>query len=287
MRYAAIQAEKANYPVSVLCTVLEVARSGYYAWCRRPESPRSVENQRLSVEIRSIFEERRHRYGSPRITDDLHDRGRSVGRHRVARLMRLHRLRARSKRRFCTTTDSAHDFPVARNLVARNFKVAAPNRVWASDVTYILTADGWLFLAVLVDLHSRRVVGWALGDRNNESLTLAALRMAIEHRSPRPGLLHHSDRGTTYASSEYQDVLRRHGMRVSMSRRGNCWDNAVVESFFSSLKTECPELSVPLSRNHARRVVFEYIECFYNPVRKHSYLGYKSPAAFEDLAIAA
>jgi putative transposase len=287
MRYAAIQAEKANYPVSVLCEVLEVARSGYYAWCRRPESPRAVENRRLSVEIRSIFKERRHRYGSPRITDDLRDRGRRIGRNRVARLMKLDRLKARPKRRFCVTTTSNHGLPVARNVVARKFTVAAPDRVWAGDVTYIPTADGWLFLAVLIDLHSRRVVGWSLGDRNDEALTLAALRMAIEHRRPRPGLVHHSDRGTTYASTEYQDVLQQNGLQVSMSRRGNCWDNAVVESFFSTLKTECPELSASLHRQHARRLVFEYIECFYNPVRKHSYLGYKSPTAFEDLATSA
>jgi transposase InsO family protein len=263
-----------------MCRLLKVARSGYYAWLTRPECERARVDKQLAVEVRSAFEESKGRYGSPRLHAELRAKGRRVGRHRIARVMRAQQLQARKRRRFVTTTNSAHQQPVAPNLVQRNFEASAPNQVWAGDVTFIDTAEGWLYLAVLVDLFSRRLVGWATSERNDEALTLKALRMAIDQRSPPRGLIHHTDRGTTYASTEYQDLLRRAGMRCSMSRRGNCLDNAVAESFFSTFKTECARQTFP-SRDAARRVAFEYIAGFYNPTRRHSKNGYVSPMEYE------
>ena len=283
MRYEFIEAEKANFPVGILCTVLSVGRSGFYAWSTREESKHAREDRQLGVEVRCVFESNRRQYGSPRVHAELRAQGRSVGRHRIARLMRTQGLQARRRRRFVATTDSRHASPMAENIVARRFKAAAKDQVWVGDVTFIATREGWLYLAVLLDLYSRRVVGWAMGERNDEGLTLGALHMALGERRPPPGqLVHHTDRGTTYASTEYQDVLRRKGIRCSMSRRGNCWDNAVAESFFSSLKTEgVGNVTFP-SRDAARRVTFEYIAAFYNSTRRHSYLGYKSPIEFEE-----
>jgi len=228
-----------------------------------------------------MFEESRHRYGSPRIHAELRAKGRIVGRHRIARVMRAQRLKARERRRFVTTTDSGHQLPVAPNLLRRNFEASAPNQVWAGDVTFISTAEGWLYLAVLIDLFSRRVVGWAMSEKNDEALTLTALQMAIDQRTPPAGLIHHTDRGTTYASTEYQDLLHRTGLRCSMSRRGNCLDNAVAESFFSTLKTECTARMTFPSRVAARRVVVDYVAGFYNPTRRHSTIGFLSPMEFE------
>jgi transposase InsO family protein len=285
VRFAFIEAEKARYSVRTLCRLLGVTRSGFYAWCKRDESPRAIANRRLGVEIRSAFEANRRAYGSPRIYHELRAAGGSAGRHRIARLMRQHGLQARRKRRFIATTDSRHDRRVARNLVRREFEVAQPNRVWAGDVTFIPTSDGWLYLAVLLDLCSRRVVGWAMSARNDESLVLDALRMALEQRCPAPGLVVHSDRGTTYAGGGYQAALSRAGARCSMSRRGNCWDNAVVESFFSSLKTETAIGQSFASRALARQLVFDYIECFYNRTRRHSTLDYLSPESYEQSLI--
>jgi putative transposase len=282
VKYTFIEAEKAHFPVGILCDVLGVGRSGYYAWSTRPESRHASEDRRLGIEVKSAFESSKRRYGSPRVHAELRSQGVSVGRHRIARLMRLQGLQARRRRRFVATTDSRHQFPTAKNIVARRFEAAAKDQVWVGDVTFIATLEGWLYLAVLLDLYSRRVVGWAMGERNDESLTLGALNMALEERHPQPGhLVHHTDRGTTYASTEYQDVLHRNGIRCSMSRKGDCWDNAVAESFFSSLKTEgIGDVTFP-SRNAARRVVFEYIAAFYNSTRRHSYLRYKSPMEFE------
>lgn len=281
MRFAFIEAEKAAYPVGMMCRLLRVARSGFYAWLERPESERSRIDQQLTVEVRSVFESSRRRYGSPRIHAELRGRGRAVGRHRVARLMRAEGLQARKRRRFVNTTDSKHGHPVAPNLVQRNFEASAPNQVWAGDVTFIDTHDGWLYLAVLMDLFSRRIVGWAMSDKNDEALTLRALIMAVDQRAPEAGLIHHTDRGTTYASTEYQDKLRRHGLRCSMSRRGNCLDNAVAESFFSTLKTECTSRVTFPSREAARREVLEYVATFYNATRRHSTIGYRSPMEYE------
>jgi transposase InsO family protein len=281
VRFRFVEAEKANYPVCTLCRILKVRRSGFYAWCKRPESERSRTDKQLSVEVRSLFKANKRRYGSPRIHEELKAQGRRVGRHRVARLMREQGLQARRRHRFVRTTDSKHTLAVAQNLLGRNFEAAAPNQVWVGDVTFIATREGWLYLAVLVDLFSRRIVGWAMSDKNDEALTLGALQMAIDQRRPAPGLIHHTDRGTTYASTEYQDVLRRHGFRCSMSRKGDCLDNAVAESLFSTIKTECTQWEVFPSREVARRQVLEYILTFYNPIRRHSYLGYKSPMEFE------
>jgi transposase InsO family protein len=284
VRFGFIEAEKARYPVGVLCRMLRVRRSGFYAWRRRPESRRAREDKRLAVEVRAVFEANRRRYGSPRVHAELREAGCSVGRHRVARLLRAHGLQARKRRRFVHTTDSQHALPVAPNLLDRHFEAAAPNQVWVGDVTFLPTLEGWLYLAVLIDLFSRRIVGWSMSDKNDEALTLSALGMAIDQRAPAPGLIHHTDRGTTYAATEYQDVLRRNGIRCSMSRKGNCLDNAVAESLFSTLKTECTARVTFPSRAAARREVFEYIATFYNPTRRHSRIGYKSPIEFERAA---
>lgn len=284
MRFAFIDAEKAHHDVSILCRVLRVQRSGYYAWCSRGESTRAVEDRRLTVEVRAAFEERKRRYGSPRLFRELRSRGVHVGRHRVARLMREQRLCARPRRRFVKTTESNHGLSTPSNVLNRQFVVDEPDRVWAADVTFLPTLEGWFYLAVVLDLYSRRVVGWAMSTHNDETLTLAALRMAIGQRQPAPGLMHHSDRGTTYASGTYQDVLAQHGMICSMSRKGNCWDNAVVESFFSTLDIECANQRPFSSKSAARREVTEYILGFYNPTRLHSSLGYMSPMEFERAA---
>ena len=284
MRFAFIEAKKAEYPVSALCRVLEVERSGFYAWRSREESDHAVDDRRLAVEVRAAFEESKRRYGSPRVYRVLRRRGVKVGRHRVARLMHEQKLQARRRRKFVATTDSKHSMRTPPNLVKREFEVKEPDRVWAGDVTYLPTGEGWLFLAVLLDLYSRRVVGWALSEHNDEALTLSALEMALDQRRPQAGLVHHSDRGTTYASGEYQDVLARNGLACSMSRKGDCWDNAVVESFFSTLDIECARERPFSTRNIARREVSDYILSFYNPTRLHSYLGYRSPMEFERAA---
>lgn len=281
MRFRFIEAEKANYPVGLMCRLLRVARSGYYAWRRRPESDWSRTERRATVEVRSVFEASCRRYGSPRIHVELQARGSAIGRHRIARILRIQGLQARKRRKFVATTDSGHTLPLAPNLVRRHFSADAPNQVWAGDVTFIPTLEGWLYLAVLLDLFSRRVVGWAMSDKNDENLTLAALHMAIEQRAPSAGLIHHTDRGATYAATEYQDVLRRHGIRGSMSRKANCLDNAVAESFFSTLKTECTARVTFPTRATARAGVFEYVAGFYNSTRRHSTIGYQSPMEYE------
>lgn len=281
MRFAFIEARKADFPVTVLCRLLRVRTSGFYAWLGRGESARARENQELVVEIRAVFEERKRRYGSPRVCRELRLRGRRVCRHRIARLMREQQLRARPGRKFVRTTNTTHALPTPPNLLGRDFAASAPNRIWAGDVTYLPTREGWLYLAVILDLYSRRVVGWALSEHNDEALTLSALRVAIDQRRPQPGLIHHSDRGTTYASGAYQELLTQHGMVCSMSRKGDCWDNAVVESFFSTLDHECGNQQAFSSRIAARREVTQYILGFYNPTRLHSYLGYRSPMEFE------
>jgi putative transposase len=281
MRFVFIAAEKANYPVRLMCRVLEVSRAGFYAWLKRPAAAHSFEDQRLAVEISAIYQAHRGRYGSPRVHVELRDRGYRTGRKRVARLMREQRLRARHRRRYRTTTDSGHGLAVSRNLLARRFSAAAPNRAWVTDITYIWTPEGWLYLAVMLDLFSRRVVGFALSERIDLKLALDALMMAIEQRQPPLGLLHHSDRGSQYASYQYRQLLDQHDMVCSMSRLGDCWDNAVAESFFATLKVELVYPSQWRTRAEARSAVFEYIELYYNRRRKHSALDYRSPVEFE------
>ena len=279
MSFGFVAAEKARFPVSMLCEVIGVSRPGYYAWARREPSARHQRDAELTAKVVDIHARSRRIYGSPRVHDELRDRGERVGRKRVARLMREQGLAGKRWRRFRVTTNSAHGRPVAPNLLARDFKTSAPNRVWVGDITYIWTREGWLYLAVLLDLFSRKVVGWAMSESLTTELALAALRMAIAGRRPSPGLMHHTDRGVQYASAEYQAVLAAHGIVPSMSRTGNCWDNAVAESFFATLKLEL-ELDFD-TRPQARAAVFEYLEVFYNRQRRHSAISYATPWSFE------
>jgi transposase InsO family protein len=281
VKFAFIAAEKAAFPVRVLCRILAVSRAGFYAAQARPAAAHTRRDQQLAVEIAAIHAETRQRYGSPRVHAELRARGQGVSRKRVARLMRHRGLAARRRRRYRVTTDSRHPFPVAANVLARQFTAPAPDAVWVTDITYIPTGEGWLYLAVILDLYSRGIVGWAMSDRITRQLTLDALGMALARRRPPQGLLHHSDRGSQYASGDYQTALGRQGIVGSMSRRGDCWDNAVAESFFATLKVELVHDARWPTRAAARGAVFEYIEIFYNQQRRHSSLGFLSPRAFE------
>lgn len=265
-----------------MCRLLEVSTSGYYAWRRRPESRRARENRCLLVEIRAVFAESDETYGSPRVYRDLSARGQSCSENRVARLMRVHGIRAKQARRFRVTTDSEHEHPVAENLLERQFDVDVPNARWAADVTYVWTREGWLYVAVVMDLFSRRIVGWSMQASLARQLVIDAMHMALGQRQPSGGLLHHSDRGCQYASGEYRQLLTDAGCTCSMSRRGNCWDNAPVESFFSTLKRERVHHRQYRTREEARQDLFHYIECWYNRKRRHSSLGYLSPAEYEE-----
>jgi putative transposase len=265
-----------------MCQVLGVSRSGYYRWRQASEGLRAREDRKLLVEIRSVFRRTRGRYGSPRIYRELRQNKIRCSKHRVERLMRKEGLRARPRRSFRVTTRSVSSHPKAANQLNQQFTVAPPDRVWAGDITYLWTQEGWLYLAALLDLSSRRVVGWACGERITHELTLSALDRAVQQRHPSAGLLHHSDRGCQYTCGEYQAALSRQGFEVSMSRRGNCYDNAVVESFFSTLKAELETYNRYETRRQAQTELFEYIEVFYNRQRLHSSLGYQSPVAFEE-----
>ena len=287
MKFALIDAEKACFPVSFMCCQLGVSRSGYYAWRGRPVATRVNEDVELSRRVLELHLESERRYGSPRVHKALAAEGRHVGRKRVVRLMRERGLIARKKPRFVVTTDSRHDLPVARNLLARRFNPEKINTAWATDITYLATAEGWLYLDVIIDLCSRRVIGWSTSDSLERALCIDALQTALLERRPPPGLVHHSDRGTQYASAEYRDLLQQNGIVCSMSRRANCWDNAVAESFFSTLKTELVGGRVYPTREQARLAVFEYIERFYNRKRLHSSIGYRSPAEYEAMMTAA
>jgi putative transposase len=281
VRFAFIAEEKAAFPVRLLCRTLQVSRAGFYAWQGRPPAPRARADDRLGLEIAAIYAESRPRYGSPRVHAELADRGCRTSRKRVARLMRARGLAARRRRRCRVTTHSRHPFPLAPNVLARQFDRPQPDRAWVTDITYIPTGEGWLYLAVLLDLCSRLAVGWAMSDRITDDLTLDALGMALARRRPPPGLLHHSDRGSQYASDDYQRLLAQHGIVGSMSRRGNCWDNAVAESFFATIKVELVHDATWATRAAARAELVEYLEVFYNGQRRHSALGYLSPRAFE------
>jgi transposase InsO family protein len=278
--FAFIAAEKAHFPIRVLCRALDVSPSGYYAAQQRPPSRRAQRDTTLLRRLQVVHADSRCTYGRPRLRQALRQEGVHVGDRRVRRLMRTAGLVARGRRRYRVTTDSRHDGPIAPNQLARAFAVARPNRVWAGDITAVWTHEGWLYLAVLLDLASRRVVGWAADETMETALPLAALRQALERRHIRRGLLHHSDRGVQYASARYQNRLQHHGIRVSMSRKGNCWDNSVVESFFSTLKTEL-QPTTWATRAEARAAIADYIERFYNVRRLHSTLAYRSPADFE------
>ncbi len=292
MRYGFIGDHASEFKVQAMCRVLEVSRPGYYAWrvrrIQREEcgpSKRIRADQDLTVRIRAVHRKSRKRYGSPRIHRELRAHGIRVGEKRVARVMREGGIRAKQSRKFrVTTTDSSHAHPVGENVLNRQFSVTdiiAPNRVWASDITYIPTAEGWLYLAVILDLFSRRVVGWSMKHTMERSLTLDALRMALSQRTPGLGVLHHSDRGSQYACGDYRMLLDQHGMECSMSRKGDCWDNAVAESFFATLKKELVNDAGWQTREVARAALFEYIEVWYNRERRHSSIDYLSPADYE------
>ena len=282
MKYACIDRRRDRYPVRMMCGLLNVSRSGYYAWRARPESPRTQRDRALMSKIRRIHAKSDGVYGSPRIQAELVAAGVRVGRHKVARLMRLERLRGCPKRRFRVTTQRDPSHPVAKNLLKRNFSADAPNQRWASDITYISTHEGWLYLAVVMDLYSRRIVGWSMSRWMNRRIVLAALRMAIGARQPEAALIHHSDRGSQYTSDSFRDELAKHGIQCSMSSSGNCYDNAVVESFFGLLKRERVNRVRYRTRDEARADLFDYIEVFYNRKRRHGYLGNVSPADFEE-----
>lgn len=281
MKFAFVLAEKASYPIAMLCRVLEVSRSGFHAWRGRPPAPRHRSDAQLAARVVAVYTRSRKTYGSPRVHAELKARGVRVGRKRVERLMRENGLEARRKRRFRKTTDSKHSNPIAPNVVARNFDVAAPDRVWATDVTAIWTFEGWQYLAVILDLFSRRVVSWATSANNDTGLALEALRAGLRLRRPRTGLVHHSDRGSPYGSADYRAVLCSHGIIASMSRKGDCWDNAVAESFFATLRAELVDHQQYATRDAANASISDYIEGFYNIERRHSHLDYLNPIEFE------
>ena len=281
MRYAFIAVHVAQFPMRLMCRALEVSISGFYAWRKRPASRRGMKNRLLVDRIKAIHKRSRKTYGSPRVHVQLVAEGERCGRGRVERLMRANGIRAKQKRKFVVTTDSKHCLPVAENILKRKFDVDEPNRVWSSDITYIPTDEGWLYLAGVLDLCSRTAVGWSMSETLEKRLVLDALNMAYRRRRPGKGLIHHSDRGSQYASYDYANLLKSYGMRMSMSRKGDCWDNAVMESFFGTLKKELVHHRKYRTRAEARQDIFEFIEVFYNRERLHSSLGYMSPAAYE------
>jgi len=282
MRFRLIEDHRDAWPVRVMCDALSVSPSGYYAWRSRPESPRKIANRELLVDIRRVYRQHRERYGAPRIHAELRAEGHTLSRKRVARVMRQHGIRARAPRRYrVCTTDSKHSLPVAENLLDQNFVAERPDQVWLADITYIPTGEGWLYLAVILDLFTRKVVGWAMRDHMRAELTIAALTMAIQRRRPRAGLVHHSDRGSQYAAGDYRDILRTAAIVQSMSRKGNCWDNAPMESFFGTLKTELVHQREYPDRDAARRDLFAYVEAYYNRRRLHSAIGYITPEQAE------
>lgn len=281
MKYAAIAAHVGVYTVALMCRVLGVAPSGYYAWRQHPVSKRAGHDEVLTAHVRATFTASRSRYGSPRVHAELRAAGHRVGRKRVARLMRKDGLRARPRRRFVTTTQSRHKHPVAPNLIQRQFEVTAPNQVWVSDLTYLRTLTGFVYLAVVIDLFSRRVVGWKLSRDADAGVVMEALRRGLAVRPPPTGMIHHSDRGIHYACADYQAALKAAGVTCSMSRKGDCWDNAVAESFFSTLFFELERDARWYDVHDVERDLAEYIDGFYNPTRRHSHNRYHSPVDFE------
>jgi putative transposase len=281
VKFAFISEEKVAFPVAALCRLLAVSPSGFYAAQGRPRSPHAGRDDKLAEQVMKAHTASKCRYGSPRVHAELKAAGERVGRKRVARLMREKRLVARMRRRFRTTTDSKHDFPIAPNVLDRDFTASAPDRAWVTDITFLWTAQGWLYLAAILDLFSRRVVGWATSQNVDRHLALAALDTALARRRPAAGLVHHSDRGSTYASSDYRKALDARGLECSMSRKGDCWDNAVAESFFSTLKRELEGIDDFESRAGATLSIGDYIDGFYNIQRRHSAINYTSPIEFE------
>jgi len=283
VKFRFIDAEKANFPIGFMCRQLGVSRSGFYAFRDRAPSARALDEAKLIEEVKAVHTESRGTYGGPRVHAALKGRGRATSRKRVARVMREQGLVARCKKRFRRTTDSNHPFPIADNVLARDFTADTPNKAWVTDITYVSTGEGWLYVAAILDLYSRMVVGWAMSDRIDRKLCLDALSMAVEARRPAPGLVHHSDRGSQYASNEYRRALQDHEMVCSMSRKADCWDNAVAESFWSTLKAELVDGTHFPTRAAARQAIFEFIEVFYNRRRIHSHLEYRTPSEHEAL----
>lgn len=281
MKYAFIRAHRTQHKISRLCSVLEVSMSGYYAWRDRPDSQRAQKTRQLVTKISLFHRASRNIYGSPRIHHDLVESGEDVGLNRVARLMRRHGIQSKMARKFVITTDSRNTLQPAPDRLQRNFSAENPDRRWVSDTTFIPTRQGWLYLAVVLDLYSRKVVGWAMGDKNNATLVQDALTMAIWRRGKVGCVIVHSDQGSTYASGSYQQLLKDHSLLCSMSRKGECLDNAVAESFFGTLKSELVAHEDYRTRDEAKKSLFEYIEIFYNRRRRHSYLGYLSPTEYE------
>jgi putative transposase len=284
VKYRFIENNKNKFSVLRMCAVFQVSSSGYYEWRGRPPSKRTIENQRLGAKVKDIFINNRRVYGTRRIQEELFEDGENISRYRIGKMMSQQDLKCKTKKKFKVTTDSNHDFPVAPNLLDRKFDVQHPDQVYVGDITYIPTSEGWLYLAVFIDLYSRMVVGWSMYNRINAKLTYDSLLMAIWKRKPSKGLMVHSDRGSQYASHKFQDLLKTNGYVCSMSRKGNCWDNAPAESFFHTLKTELVNLCQYKTREEAKKDIFEYIEVFYNRQRRHSTIGYLSPLAYEEAA---
>lgn len=286
MRFRFVKDHRRRWPVQVMCRVLKVTRSGFYAWLKREPSARQLRREKLLTRIRVAHAENRELYGSPRVHRALLIEGEIVSRNTVAKLMRAAKIRARTRRRYVPrTTDSRHEKPIADNVLDRDFAAESPDRKWVADITYVPTGEGWLYLAAVLDCFSRKIVGWSMADHMETDLVAGALTMALQHRRPDGGkLLHHSDRGVQYASDDYQHLLARHGITCSMSGRGDCYDNAMMESFWATLKTELIHHQKYATREQARQSIFEYVEVFYNRQRLHSSLGYKSPESFEAAA---
>ena len=287
MKYRFISANREVFRVGRMCNVLSVSRSSYYVWLKRPEGSRKKENRKLADKIKVIHGQYRKVYGSPRIHKELKDQGVPCGQNRVARIMKQEGIRAIVPRKFKATTDSKHNLPVALNLLKQDFDVKEPNKVWLADITYVFTAEGWLYLASIMDLGSRRIKGWSMNNRVTKELTLDALKMAICNHPETKGIIHHSDRGSQYASHEYQKRLKDNGLICSMSRKGNCWDNAPMESFFHTLKTEWVYGYKYKTRQEAKVSLFDYIEIFYNRQRRHSGIQYMTPCQYEIYRMAA
>ena len=287
MKYWFMDQYRSTHGVQRMCRVIGASRSGYYRWKMQPQSKRQKENEKILMEIKESHKNSHRVYGSPRITEDLQAKGTKCSKNRVARLMKVHGIIAKAKKKFKATTNSKHNLPVADNLLNQDFVAEKPNTVWVSDITYIWTLEGWLYLAVILDLYSRQVVGWAMSDRLTANFVIKALHQAIGRRNPVRGCILHSDRGVQYASADFRDVLNSYGFIQSMSRKGNCYDNAVAESFFHTLKTEHVYDYRYETRAEAIQSIFEYIEIFYNRKRRHSAIGYRSPVSYELLAMAA
>jgi transposase InsO family protein len=282
VKYAWIQEQRDVYPVVVMCEVLEVSPSGYYAWCSREPSPRQRRLEAIAAAVEQSHRESDSVYGYRKVHEDLQERQIACCLETVRGVLREKGLFSRTRKKFVVTTDSGHALPVADNVLARDFTASAPDQKWVADITYVPTGEGWLYLAVVLDLFSRRIVGWSMSASLEAALVLDALRMALEHRRPGPGLVHHSDRGSQYASDAFASLLERHKIVCSMSRKGNCWDNAPAESFFGKLKTERVYGQHYATREEAKLDLFKYIELFYNRKRRHASLGYLSPVAFEE-----